>query len=55
MPIMWHGELPSPEGVMNMQWSGIEAAGITNTAMTDSTAVTNSMVRVNFHSTMLQI
>jgi hypothetical protein len=36
---------------MNMQWSGIEAAGITKTVIATRTAVTNLIVRANFHST----
>jgi hypothetical protein len=55
IPIMWQGWPLSPTGALSMQWSGMVAAGITNTAMTARTAATDLIVRVNIHSAMLQI
>jgi hypothetical protein len=40
IPIMWQGCAFSPEGAMRRQWSGVAAAGITNSAMLATTATT---------------
>jgi hypothetical protein len=55
VPFMWQGCSFPPGSAISMQWRGIEAAGITKTAMTPTTAVTHLMIRVNFHYTPLQI
>lgn len=52
MPFKWQGCSFPPGRAISMQWSGIEAAVITKTAMTPTTAVTHFMIRVNFHRTL---